>query len=143
MMRTVMLRARRMTMEGMRIMAATKRRNDSGTENQTVEHLEQLLSAAKDAGTPVFVSPHYYYPHDDQWQFGGQLEQMMHDIDMFERSGPLDAEGLEGSGADGTTPSSPTSPTARPSSPAPTRCTGRRTTPCVLTTEEATKALAG
>jgi nicotinamidase-related amidase len=73
---------------------------DSVTEHRTVEHLEQLLSAAKDAGTPVFVSPHYYYPHDDKWQFGGQLEEMMHDIDMFDRKGPLSTDGLEGSGAD-------------------------------------------
>jgi nicotinamidase-related amidase len=73
---------------------------DSVTNNGTVEHLEQLLKAAKDAGTPVFVSPHYYYPYDDKWQFGGQLEQMMHEIDMFDRKGPLTTEGLEGSGAD-------------------------------------------
>jgi nicotinamidase-related amidase len=73
---------------------------DSVTENDTVAHLGELLQAAKDAGTPVFVSPHYYYPHDDRWQFGGQLEQMMHDIDMFDRKGPLSTEGFEGSGAD-------------------------------------------
>jgi nicotinamidase-related amidase len=73
---------------------------DSVTANGTVEHLEQLLAGAKDAGGPVFVSPHYYYPHDDRWQFGGQLEQMMHDIDMFERPGPLSTDGLDGSGAD-------------------------------------------
>ncbi len=33
-------------------------------QNGTVEHIEQLLAAAKQTGTPVFVSPHYYFPHD-------------------------------------------------------------------------------
>lgn len=73
---------------------------DSVEANGTVEHLEQLLVAAKDGDHPVFVSPHYYYPHDDEWGFGGTLEKMMHDIDMFERQGPLEVDGLAGSGAD-------------------------------------------
>jgi nicotinamidase-related amidase len=73
---------------------------DSVTEHQTVEHLEQLLSSAKASATPVFISPHYYFPHDDKWEFGGQLEQMMHDIDMFDRKGPLETDDIEGSGAD-------------------------------------------
>jgi hypothetical protein len=67
---------------------------DSAADDDTVEHLEQLLQVAKDADTPVFVSPHYYYHHDERWQFSGQLEQMMHDIDMLERTGPLSTEGL-------------------------------------------------
>lgn len=69
-------------------------------ENRTVEHIEQLLKAAKAAGVEVFVSPHYYYPTDDGWQFGGTVEKMMHDIDMFDRAGALSLEGFEGSGAD-------------------------------------------
>ena len=47
--------------------------------NNTVQHLSELLSATHDAGIPLFVSPHYYYPHDHQWDFGGALEKMMHD----------------------------------------------------------------
>lgn len=47
----------------------------------------------------MFVSPHYY-PYDDNCQLGGQLEQMMHEIDTSDRKRPLAAEGLEGSGAD-------------------------------------------
>lgn len=66
----------------------------------TVEHIEDLLRAAKKSGYHVFVSPHYYYPTDEGWQFGGTLEKTMHEIDMFERSGPLTLEGFEGSGAD-------------------------------------------
>ena len=68
--------------------------------NGTVEHIEQLLAAAKGAGVLVFVSPHYYFPHDHKWGFGGTLAQKMHEIGMFDRPGPLDLEGLAGSGAD-------------------------------------------
>ncbi|KGH45322.1 isochorismatase [Modestobacter caceresii] len=69
-------------------------------ENGTVEHIEQLLIAAQQAGTPVFVSPHYYFPHDHKWEFGGTLEQKMHEIGMFDRPGPLQMQGFTGSGAD-------------------------------------------
>ena len=69
-------------------------------ENNTVANIESLLQAAKDADYPVFVSPHYYYPTDHGWKFGGTVETMMHDINMFDRSGSLSLEGFEGSGAD-------------------------------------------
>ncbi len=73
---------------------------ESVTENNTVENIEQLFKAAKGADARVFVSPHYYYPHDHTWKFEGALETLMHDIDMFHRDGPLETEGIEGSGAD-------------------------------------------
>lgn len=73
---------------------------ESVTENGTVENLEKLFKASKDAGAQVFVSPHYYYPHDHNWQFEGALERLMHDIGMFDRQGPLSTESLDGSGAD-------------------------------------------
>jgi nicotinamidase-related amidase len=73
---------------------------DSITENGTVEHIEQLFAAAKEADITVAVSPHYYYPVDHQWDFGGPLEHVMHDIGMFSRGGPLTMEGFAGSGAD-------------------------------------------
>ena len=73
---------------------------DSVIENGTVEHLEQLFEAAKDNSYDVFISPHYYFPTDHDWKFGGTVEKMMHEIHMFDRSGPLDLEGFEGSGAD-------------------------------------------
>ena len=69
-------------------------------ENKTVENIERLFRAAKDVGFPVFISPHYYYPTDHGWKFSGTLEKMMHDINMFDRKGPLDLEGFQGSGAD-------------------------------------------
>lgn len=69
-------------------------------ENHTIENIESLFKAAKNAGVPVFVSPHYYYPHDHQWKFGGALEVLMHKIGMFDRKGALTQEGFAGSGAD-------------------------------------------
>ncbi|MDH3663166.1 MAG: cysteine hydrolase [Alphaproteobacteria bacterium] len=68
--------------------------------NGTVEHIDQLFAAAKSAGMPVFISPHYYFPHDHGWQFEGALEALMHKIGMFDRKGPLSTEGFDGSGAD-------------------------------------------
>ena len=32
--------------------------------NKTVENLDALFAAAKAVNMPVFISPHYYYPHD-------------------------------------------------------------------------------
>jgi nicotinamidase-related amidase len=73
---------------------------ESVTENGTVENIETLLNAAKSGGFPVFVSPHYYYPHDKRWRFEGTLEALMHSIGMFDREDALSLEGFEGSGAD-------------------------------------------
>lgn len=73
---------------------------DSVQENKTRENLERLFKAAKDNGYNCFVSPHYYYPTDKGWKFGGTVESMMHEINMFDRSGALSMEGFEGSGAD-------------------------------------------
>lgn len=73
---------------------------ESVTRNNTVANIEALFKAAKANGLPVFVSPHYYYPTDKGWQFEGALETLMHAIGMFDRSGQLDIEGFEGSGAD-------------------------------------------
>ena len=73
---------------------------ESVQENRTVEHIEDLLKGAKQAGLQVFVSPHYYYPTDHGWLFGGTVEKMMHEIKMFDRVGALTTEGFAGSGAD-------------------------------------------
>jgi nicotinamidase-related amidase len=70
------------------------------TANGTVQNIEQLLKAAKETDLPVFISPHYYYPHDHTWKFEGALEALMHNISMFDRKGPLSLEGFEGSGPD-------------------------------------------
>lgn len=73
---------------------------ESVTENGTVENIERLFAVAKETDAKVFVSPHYYYPHDHTWEFEGALETLMHDIGMFNREGPLKVSGLDGSGAD-------------------------------------------
>ncbi len=73
---------------------------DSVRENNTVENIESLIKTAKENGIPVFISPHYYYPTDHSWKFGGTVENMMHEIKMFDRSGALNLDGFSGSGAD-------------------------------------------
>ncbi len=73
---------------------------ESVVKNNTVDNIESLFRAAKQSGLPTFVSPHYYYPADHQWEFEGTVEKMMHDISMFDRNGPLDLDGFTGSGAD-------------------------------------------
>ncbi len=73
---------------------------ESVTEQGTVDNIERLFAAAKAAGMPVFISPHYYYPHDHKWHFEGTLERTMHSIGMFDRPDALSLDGFEGSGAD-------------------------------------------
>jgi len=68
--------------------------------NGTVAHIDQLFAAAKATDLPVFVSPHYYYPHDHGWKVEGALETLMHKIGMFDRKHPLKVDTLDGSGAD-------------------------------------------
>ena len=70
------------------------------TENKTVENIEGLLKAAKENRIQVFIAPHYYYPTDHGWKFEGTLEKVMHDINMFDRKGPLNVDDFSGSGAD-------------------------------------------
>ena len=69
-------------------------------ENNTVDNLESLFKWAKENDVLVFVSPHYYYPHDHSWEIEGVLEKLMHNIGMFDRKDPLSLEGFENSGAD-------------------------------------------
>jgi len=73
---------------------------ESVEANGTVENIEKLFAAASEKNKLVFISPHYYYPHDYHWQFQGTLEVLMHNIKMFDRAGPLETDGFENSGAD-------------------------------------------
>jgi len=73
---------------------------DSVKENGTVENLARLFAAAKGADFGVFISPHYLYPHDQAWRFGGAVEKMMLQDKEFFRPDPLGREGFAGSGAD-------------------------------------------
>ena len=69
-------------------------------ENGTIQHIDDLFSAAKQKGYDVFISPHYYFPTDKGWKFGGTVEKMTHEIGMFDRKGALSTKGFSGSGAD-------------------------------------------
>lgn len=73
---------------------------ESVTEHAVVDNLLRLFEAAKSVKMPVFISPHYYYPHDHKWAFEGVLEKTMHSISMFDRKDPLSLDDFEGSGAD-------------------------------------------
>src|SRR5262245_20878653 len=73
---------------------------DSLKENNTVANLARLFEAAKDRDFGVFISPHYLYPHDQAWQFGGADVQLMLEGKEFWRHGTHTIAGLSGSGAD-------------------------------------------
>jgi len=74
---------------------------ESLKKNNTADNIERLLRAAKAVGMHVFLSPHYYYPHDHQWtQPLTPLEDLAHKIGLLDRKGAFTLEGLEGSGAD-------------------------------------------
>jgi nicotinamidase-related amidase len=73
---------------------------DSVKENNTVENLASLFAAAKAQSFEVVISPHFLYPYDQAWQFGGVVEKMMLDDKEFFRPDPLSITGFAGSGAD-------------------------------------------
>ena len=73
---------------------------ESVKELKTVANIGRMMAAAKKAGIPVVISPHYYYPTDHGWKFEGALEKVMHNLGMFDRKDPLSLEGFENSGAD-------------------------------------------
>src|SRR5262245_11510488 len=69
--------------------------------NDTANNLEKLHKAAKAHGHPVFISPHYYYPHDHRWVAKTTpLEDLAHKIGLVSRNDPLSVNGFEDSGAD-------------------------------------------
>jgi hypothetical protein len=65
-----------------------------------VPNIGRLFAAASQAGLPIVISPHYYYPHDHQWEFAAPGERLMYKLHMFDRPGALSLEGFSGSGAD-------------------------------------------
>ena len=73
---------------------------ESVKANGTIGNIETLMKTAKGNGYQVFISPHYYFPTDHSWHFGGTVENMMHEVKMFDRTGALDLGGFAGSGAD-------------------------------------------
>ena len=74
---------------------------ESLKKNNTADNIERLLRAAKNVGMHVFLSPHYYYPHDHRWTLPlTPLEDFAHKVALLDRKGAFTLEGLEGSGAD-------------------------------------------
>ena len=74
---------------------------ESLARNNTAENIERLLRVANTVGMKVFVSPHYYYPHDHLWIAPvSPLEDLAHKIGLLNREDPLSVDGFEGSGAD-------------------------------------------
>ena len=73
---------------------------ESVTEQKLVPNLIKLFQASKAAGIVVAISPHYYYPHDHRWKFGGPAELFQHQIRIFDRKDALSLDGFRGSGAD-------------------------------------------
>jgi hypothetical protein len=100
----------------------------SVTENKVIANLARLFESAESSDMTVAVSPHYEYPADGEWRFGGPGERLLNDLHMFARSGPLTVEGLPGSGADSSSNSSDSSSMGRRSSPRRTRYGARRAT---------------
>ena len=72
----------------------------SVTENGTVENMERIFKATKDCNYHVLISPHYFYPTDDQWKINGPLETNEFLTRTFARSWSLTLEGFRKSGAD-------------------------------------------
>jgi nicotinamidase-related amidase len=73
---------------------------ESVTEHNVVPNLIRLFEASKQAGLPVAISPHYYYPWDHTWKFSAPLEDFQHNLGIFDRKGPYTFDGFRGSGAD-------------------------------------------
>jgi nicotinamidase-related amidase len=69
-------------------------------ENKTRENMELIFKSAKANGYNVFISPHYFYPTDDNWKFNGPLETEEFRTHTFARTGPLNLAGFPNSGAD-------------------------------------------
>ncbi|MGO4272752.1 isochorismatase family protein, partial [Paenibacillus sp. TAF58] len=57
-------------------------------EVNMIENLELVFKTAKQLNYQVFISPHYYYPHDHKWEILSVGEKMMHDLKLFDVDGP-------------------------------------------------------
>lgn len=73
---------------------------DSVKKNNTIDNMLTVFKLCQEHGMKVFISPHWFYPADKGWKFGGSLEQFMDSKEMYKREGQLDLEGFEDSGAD-------------------------------------------
>jgi nicotinamidase-related amidase len=69
-------------------------------QNGIIEHLDQIFRSADSNNYKLFISPHYFYPTDHDWQFNGPLEAIELKTNTFARAGSLDLAGFANSGAD-------------------------------------------
>ena len=95
-------------------------------ENNTVENLARLFKAAKAADFGVFISPHFLYPYDQAWQFGGLVEKMMLDDKEFFRPIRSASTVFPAPEPTGSSATSPSSRTARRSWSARTKSGARK-----------------
>jgi nicotinamidase-related amidase len=64
-------------------------------------NIEALLKAAKEHGYPVFMSPHYFFPHDHKGQTGlSPMEDLALHAGVTHRESPLHMNDVPGGGAD-------------------------------------------
>lgn len=69
--------------------------------NNVNVNLENLLKAAKTHRLPVFMSPHYFYPHDHKLHTHlGAMEDLALNGGVVARQSSLNFDGYSGSGAD-------------------------------------------
>jgi nicotinamidase-related amidase len=69
--------------------------------NNVNAYLESLLQAAKTHGLPVFMSPHYFFPHDHKVKTHlGPMEDLALHGGVVARESALTFNGYDGSGAD-------------------------------------------
>ncbi|MFS2135655.1 isochorismatase family protein [Duganella sp. Dugasp56] len=73
-------------------------------KNKVNEKLETLLQTSKANDIPVFMSPHYFFPHDHHGHHGhthlGAMEDLALNGGVVARQSALSFEGVQGSGAD-------------------------------------------
>jgi nicotinamidase-related amidase len=70
-------------------------------KNRVNENLETLLKASIANDFPVFMSPHYFFPHDHHQRVHlGPMEDLALNGGIVARESPLNFEGVHGSGAD-------------------------------------------
>lgn len=70
-------------------------------KNNVNANLEALLRAAKDYGYPVFMSPHYFFPHDHKGKTRlSPMEDLALHGGVVARESPLHTHDVRGGGAD-------------------------------------------
>lgn len=69
--------------------------------NDVNANLEKLLQTSKENGFPVFMSPHYFFPHDHKGKAGlGPMADLALRGGVVARESPLHFDDVAGSGAD-------------------------------------------